>query len=114
MNLRPRLVFATVACVALFSAGCRGRRDSQAAQQEVLPKPDAPFAGVVDQDPGKARAAFPAETTATKGAPNVVLILVDDVGFSATATFGGAIHTPNFDRLAAARSEERRVGKECQ
>ena len=102
MNLRPRLVFATVACVALFSAGCRGRRDSQAAQQEVLPKPDAPFAGVVDQDPGKARAAFPAETTATKGAPNVVLILVDDVGFSATATFGGAIHTPNFDRLAAA------------
>ena len=35
------------------------------------------------------------------GSPNIVLILVDDVGFSATSTFGGAIQTPNFDRLAA-------------
>jgi arylsulfatase A-like enzyme len=37
---------------------------------------------------------------APKGAPNVVLILIDDVGFSATATFGGAVETPTFDRLA--------------
>jgi len=33
-------------------------------------------------------------------APNVVLILIDDVGFSATSTFGGPIATPNFDQLA--------------
>lgn len=34
------------------------------------------------------------------GSPNVVLILLDDVGFGATSTFGGLINTPTFDNLA--------------
>lgn len=37
---------------------------------------------------------------APKGAPNVLLIMTDDVGFSATSTFGGEIPTPAFDQLA--------------
>jgi arylsulfatase A-like enzyme len=43
---------------------------------------------------------WPQGTQAAKGAPNVVLILIDDIGFSATATFGGEIATPTFDGLA--------------
>ncbi|HBE69587.1 MAG TPA: hypothetical protein DDW52_15685, partial [Planctomycetaceae bacterium] len=39
--------------------------------------------------------------TAPAGAPNVVLVLLDDVGFGAAGTFGGAIETPAMDRLAA-------------
>ena len=35
-----------------------------------------------------------------EGAPNVVIVLIDDIGFGATSTFGGAIETPAFDRLA--------------
>jgi len=35
-----------------------------------------------------------------EGAPNVVVVLIDDIGFGATSTFGGAIETPAFDRLA--------------
>ena len=34
------------------------------------------------------------------GAPNVVWILIDDVGYGAASTFGGVIHTPTFDTLA--------------
>ena len=34
------------------------------------------------------------------GAPNIVILLTDDVGFSASSTFGGPIPTPNLDRLA--------------
>ncbi len=34
------------------------------------------------------------------GAPNVVIVLIDDIGFGATSTFGGPIPTPTFDRLA--------------
>jgi len=102
MTRPSSLSLTTVAFLTLLSAGCRSNRDTQTAPQETLPKPDPAFAGVIDADPGKARAAFPVEVTAPKGAPNVVLVLVDDVGFSATSTFGGAIHTPNFDRLAAA------------
>jgi arylsulfatase A-like enzyme len=37
---------------------------------------------------------------AAPGSPNVVLILLDDVGFGATSTFGGLINTPTFDALA--------------
>ena len=40
------------------------------------------------------------EIKAPEGAPNVVIVLIDDIGFGATSTFGGAIHTPTFDRLA--------------
>jgi hypothetical protein len=45
--------------------------------------------------------SFPSNVTAPKGAPNVLLILMDDVGFGATSTFGGPIPTPTLDKLAA-------------
>ncbi|MFC2094071.1 arylsulfatase [Bacteroidota bacterium] len=35
-----------------------------------------------------------------EGAPNIVIVMIDDIGFGATSTFGGAIETPTFDRLA--------------
>src|SRR5262249_45563519 len=37
---------------------------------------------------------------APAGAPNVLLIMTDDVGFGASSTFGGPIQTPNFQRIA--------------
>jgi len=40
------------------------------------------------------------ESTAPAGAPNVVVILIDDLGFGATETFGGPLKTPTLDRLA--------------
>ncbi|MBN9081677.1 MAG: hypothetical protein BGP04_10955 [Rhizobiales bacterium 62-17] len=45
---------------------------------------------------------FPKRPQAPKGAPNILLVMTDDVGFGATSTFGGPIPTPNFDRLARA------------
>ena len=39
--------------------------------------------------------------TAPEGAPNVVIILIDDLGFGATTTFGGPINTPTMDKLAS-------------
>ena len=40
------------------------------------------------------------EVKAPEGSPNVVVVLIDDIGFGATTAFGGAINTPTFDRLA--------------
>src|SRR6185295_18847493 len=45
---------------------------------------------------------FPSPPKAPAGAPNVRLILTDDVGFGASSTFGGPIPTPAFDALARA------------
>jgi len=46
--------------------------------------------------------SWPEPPKAPAAAPNVVLILIDDVGFGATSAFGGPINTPNFERLANA------------
>ena len=45
-------------------------------------------------------AAGPSLTLAPEGAPNVVLVLLDDVGFGASAPFGGLIETPAIAELA--------------
>ncbi|WP_036259908.1 arylsulfatase [Methylocapsa aurea] len=68
---------------------------------DELPKPTAPFRGKIADTREQSVAAFPTPPQAPKGAPNVVLILLDDVGFAASATFGGPASTPQLDRLAA-------------
>lgn len=68
----------------------------------VLPRPDFKFKGKVgktykDSDPPE----FPQPVQAPKGAPNVVLIMLDDTGFGQYSTFGGGVPSPTLDRLAA-------------
>ena len=67
----------------------------------VLPAPAAPFAGVVGDTPEQSRPAFPPLPRAPANAPNVLLVMTDDVGFGASSTFGGLIPTPALDRLAS-------------
>ena len=62
---------------------------------------DASFEGKIDRDVRKSTPRWPTVLKPKTGAPNVVLILVDDVGFSTTSTFGGPVPTPVFDKLAA-------------
>jgi arylsulfatase len=67
-----------------------------------LPRPDFHFKGEVgrtylDSDP----ATFPQIVRPPKGAPNIVLILLDDVGFGQFGVFGGGVPSPNMEKLAA-------------
>jgi arylsulfatase len=71
------------------------------AADETLPKADPAFAGKIGVSRDDSTPAWPQRTKAQKGAPNVVLILLDDVGFGATSTFGGPTATPELDKLAA-------------
>ena len=73
---------------------------SGAFAQEVLPQPQPPFNGKIARTAKDSTPDFPKGVEAPKGAPNVLLILTDDVGFGASSTFGGPIQTPNFQRLA--------------
>jgi arylsulfatase A-like enzyme len=69
---------------------------------EVLPRPDFHFKGEVGRTyVDSAPAQFPQPVQAPKGAPNVVLILLDDAGFGQFSTFGGGVPSPTMDRLAA-------------
>ena len=67
----------------------------------VLPYPDPTFRGVIGRTTADSKSDFPQPVTAPKGAPNILLILTDDVGFGASSTFGGPIPTPTLDSLAA-------------
>jgi Sulfatase len=69
---------------------------------DVLPRPDFHFQGQIgrtylDSDP----AQFPQPVTAPKGAPNILLVLIDDCGFGQYGTFGGGIPSPTMDKLAS-------------
>jgi len=81
-----------LAAVALFS--------SFASSQEVLPVRPAPFKGDIGLSAQDSKPDFPYPVHAPEGAPNILLILLDDVGFGASSTFGGPIQTPTLQRLA--------------
>jgi arylsulfatase A-like enzyme len=68
--------------------------------QEVLPTPPAPFKGQIGLSAKDSKPDFPKPVHAPKDAPNIVLILLDDVGFGASSTFGGPVSTPTLDRFA--------------
>jgi arylsulfatase A-like enzyme len=84
---------------ALLLAVACGQKQS-ATPENVLPRPEQPFGGKIGRTTKDSTADFPKEVTAPKGAPNVLVILTDDVGFGASSTFGGPIPTATMDRLA--------------
>ncbi|MFN8257071.1 MAG: arylsulfatase [Bacteroidales bacterium] len=87
---------------------CNQQQNSQTASVDpskgfdrtILPILPHPFEGVVDTNAIQSKPDFPVEVSAPEGAPNVLLIMTDDVGYGASSTFGGPISTPTFDNLA--------------
>jgi arylsulfatase A-like enzyme len=71
--------------------------------RHVLPVPDRPYAGptMYDAKDPDAKYAPIAPMRPPIGAPNVLLILLDDAGFGSNSAFGGPCRTPTFERLAA-------------
>ena len=69
--------------------------------QSVLPLPAPRFKGKIAPNREQSIPYWPEPAKAPAGAPNVVLILLDDVGFGASSTFGGVAQTPELDKLAA-------------
>lgn len=67
---------------------------------DVLPHPEPRFKGVIGRTYKDSKPDKIAVTKAPEGAPNVLIILIDDCGFGQWGTFGGQIPTPNLDRLA--------------
>jgi arylsulfatase A-like enzyme len=88
-----------VVAVRLAAVGMAlGGAPSQA--QQVLPRAPPPFKGEIGLSAKDSRPDFPQPVQAPRGAPNVLVVLLDDVGFGATSTFGGPANTPTLDRLA--------------
>ena len=69
--------------------------------QEALPRPEPPFKGTIGETYKDSKPDKIPITKAPEGAPNVLVVLIDDSGYGQWGTFGGLVPTPNLDRLAA-------------
>jgi len=69
--------------------------------REILPIPDRPYNGPVPFDARNATAPPQPTLSAPQGAPNVVIVLLDDMGFGIPSAFGGFVKMPTTERLAA-------------
>jgi len=84
-----------------IAATAQAQSDAAAIDRTVLPVPEPvrPLYKEVDARNVKAPPRF--EVKAPAGAPNVVIVLIDDLGFGVADAFGGPIRTPTLDQLAA-------------
>jgi arylsulfatase len=73
-----------------------------AVDSKTLPSAPARFGGTIAHNASQSKPWWPPRVAPPKGAPNVLLIMTDDVGFGAPSTFGGTIPTPTLDRIARA------------
>jgi arylsulfatase len=95
------LLTSTVLILATAALAQTPPAPSAASPAHVLPFPDFHYKGNVgrtikDSDPPQ----FPQPVRPPKGAPNIVLILIDDAGYGQFGTFGGQVPTPALDRVA--------------
>lgn len=104
MNCQYRIRTCMPLVAALLAAGIAG---AASAAEELVPldrtilpiqAPKPPVYKELDVRQAIAPPQFAVK--APEGAPNVVIVLIDDLGFAGTSTFGGPVPTPTFDRLA--------------
>ncbi len=93
----------------LILASCTERPEQAAAppgavatlDRTVLPIAEPPVASITEMDARRATAPARFEVKAPDGAPNVVIVLIDDIGFGHSSAFGGPIRMPTLEKLAS-------------
>src|SRR5436190_23573605 len=74
---------------------------AQEINRTVLPVPEPRPPAITELDARDAKPPPRFEVKAPKGAPNVVVVLLDDIGFGQSSAFGGPCKMPTLDKLAA-------------
>ena len=94
-------------CTLTLLLGCQQRDNSgdqnisdSELDRSILPIQPPKSEPITEMDARNVTKPEIFEIKAPEGAPNIVVVLIDDIGFGATTTYGGAIETPTFDRLA--------------
>ena len=100
--MKPRIILATltigiVASCNALAVQSTGKYEMNRTILPIQPPPRTPITVLDARDVEKSESF---NVKAPKGAPNVVIVLIDDIGFGASSAFGGAINTPTIDKLA--------------
>ena len=100
MMTLPRLT--RVLAISITLMGCAaGSVEQSGLDRTILPIQPPAQEPITEMDARNAtEAAHLRGRGSGDGAPNIVVVLIDDIGFGATETFGGPIETPTFERLA--------------
>jgi arylsulfatase A-like enzyme len=89
------------AMTSVLAAACATAASAQPqVDRTVLPLAEAKRPAYTEIDARKAKMPPRQEVKAPAGAPNVVIVLIDDMGFGVGSTFGGPVRTAVLDRLA--------------
>lgn len=75
-------------------------KQTEGIDRTVLPIAEPPVKPITELDARKVKAPPVFEVKAPKDAPNIVIVLLDDMGFSTTSTFGGPVPMQTLDKLA--------------
>jgi len=103
-------VIGMLAVVLAATWACQSRQEpaaptatpqTAALDRTVLPIPEPDYPHETELDARKATPPSRFEVKAPEGAPNVLIVLIDDMGFGMSSAFGGPIHMPTVDRLAS-------------
>lgn len=89
----------TTCTIALLAAHAAHAQKSLDRTSLPIPDPKPPVYTEVDVRKAEPPPRF--QVKAPEGAPNVLLVLLDDLGFAGTSAFGGPVQTPTFDQVAA-------------
>ena len=94
----PVLLVVTSACKPKAPSSSGPRPAS--VDRTVLPLAEPTYPAITELDVRKSKAPPLFQVMAPQGAPNVIVILLDNLGFGATKPFGGVINMPTLERLA--------------
>ena len=94
------IVLALMGALAASAGALRGETAPGTIDRTVLPLPRASRPTFTELDARTAKPPPRFDLKAPAGAPNVLVILIDDMGFGQPSTFGGPVHMPTLDRLA--------------
>jgi arylsulfatase len=92
---------AVSSVLAAVAASAAVAEAPAALDRTVLPIHEPAPPSVTELDARNATPPPRFEVTAPAGAPNVVIVLIDDIGFGASSSFGGPIHMPTLEKMAA-------------
>jgi len=89
------------ALLIVAAATAAGAQQPPALDRTNLPIKEPDYPAITEVDARNAKAPPRFEVKAPQGAPNVLIVLIDDMGFGMSSAFGGPIHMPTLERLAA-------------